>query len=273
MKPSKTLRSLSLSQRFFGAALVTGASSGIGACFCKTLAALEMDLIMVARRKAQLETLAQELSQKHKITCLAVSQDLTETDALLAFTKQVNEAYDVFMLINNAGIGGTNKFDLTATKNIIDIIQLNILALSVLTHKLLPNLLKQPRGYVLNVSSIAACSPIGFKTVYPASKAFVYSFSLGLNEELKNTSVSVSVVNPGPMATNSEGSNRLNKHGLIARMIKLEPSKVANYCITYLLKGDRVIKVNFWSWSILRNIPVWIKLPVLTNAVRKEIAQ
>lgn len=254
-------------------ALVTGASQGLGKEFAIELASRKINTILVSLPNENLQALSQEIIACYGVDSKYFELDLTDTKTLLNFTKQINEAYSLFMLINNAGIGGSNRFDMIETHTIIDIIQVNILALSVLTHKLLPNLLRQPRGYILNVSSIAACAPIGFKTVYPASKAFVYSFSLGLSEELKKTSVSVSVVNPGPMATNSEGSGRLNKHGLISRMIRLDPSEVAKYSIRHLLQGDRVIKVNFWSWSILSNLPMWIKLPLLTNAIRKEIAQ
>ena len=81
------------------------------------------------------------------------------------------------MLINNAGIGGSKKFSDASGSYIEKIIQLNVLATSLLTHQLLPNLQKSSKAYVLNVSSLAAFSPIGYKTVYPASKAFIHSFS------------------------------------------------------------------------------------------------
>ena len=254
-------------------ALITGASQGLGKAFALELAGRGVNTILVSLPNEDLQSLNQEIIASYGVDSKYFELDLTQTEILISFAKQVNESYNIYMLINNAGIGGTNRFDHIDTKGIINIIQVNVLALSVLTHTLLPNLLNQPRAYILNISSIAACSPIGFKTVYPASKAFVYSFSLGLSEELKNTTISVSVVNPGPMPTNSEGSNRLNKHGMISRMIRLDPSEVAKYSISHLLRGDRVIKVNYWSWSILSYIPVWIKLPLLTNAVRKEIAQ
>lgn len=87
------------------------------------------------------------------------------------------------------------------------------MATSLLTHQLLPNLQKSSKAYVLNVSSLAAFSPIGYKTVYPASKAFIHSFSRGLYQELKDTNVFVSVVNPGPMKTNAEVSRRIEEQG------------------------------------------------------------
>jgi len=253
-------------------ALITGASQGLGKSFALELAEKKINTILVSLPDENLSAVNQEIKETYGVDSHFFELDMTKAEELDAFTKQINDRFEVFLLINNAGIGGTMKFDRAQTRDIDSIIKLNVWVVSVMAHKILPNLLRQPKGFILNVSSIAAGSPIGYKTVYPASKAFVYSFSLGLNEELKDTNVSVSVVNPGPMATNVEGSSRLNKHGLFARMITLQPDEVAKYCIINVFKRKRIIRVNFWSWLIMNNVPVWIKLPLLTEAVRKEIA-
>ena len=245
----------------------------MGRSFARELAAKGINTILVSLPDENLAGFNQEIRNSYGVNSQFYELDLTRPEELEPFIEQLNDRFEIFLLINNAGIGGTMKFDHAQTRDIDNIIKLNVWVVSVLAHKLMPNLLRQPKGYILNVSSIAAGSPMGYKTVYPASKAFVYSFSLGLNEELKDTNVSVSVVNPGPMATNSEGSSRLNKHGLFARMITLCPDEVARYCIAHVFKRKRIIRVNYWSWMIMINIPVWIKLPLLTQAVRKEIAQ
>jgi len=253
-------------------ALITGASQGLGKSFALELAEKNINTLLVSLPGENLSVVNQEIKETYGVDSHFFELDMTEPEELDAFTQQVNDRFEVFLLINNAGIGGTMKFDHAETRDIESIIKLNVWVVSVMAHKILPNLLRQPKAYMLNVSSIAAGSPMGYKTVYPASKAFVYSFSLGLNEELKDTNVSVSVVNPGPMATNEEGSSRLNKHGLFARMITLKPDEVARYCIVHVFKRKRIIRVNFWSWLLMNNVPVWIKLPLLTEAVRKEIA-
>lgn len=253
-------------------ALITGGSQGLGKSFAMELAAKGINTILVSLPGENLAIVNQEIKEAYGVDSHFFELDMTKPEELNAFTELVNARFEIFLLINNAGIGGTMKFDDARTQDIDNIIRLNVWVVSVMAHKILPNLLRQPKAFMLNVSSIAAGSPIGYKTVYPASKAFVYSFSLGLNEELKGTNVSVSVVNPGPMATNEEGSSRLNKHGFFARMITLKPDEVASYCITHVFKRKRVIRVNFWSWLIMNNVPVWIKLPLLTEAVRKEIA-
>ncbi len=179
-------------------ALITGASMGLGKSFAHELASRKINTLLVSLPHENLQAVSREISETYGTDSICFELDLTDPGSLQAMVEEVNDRFEVFMLINNAGIGGTMKFDRVRTEDIIKIIELNILVLSVLTHKLLPNLMRQPDGYVLNVSSMAACSPIGYKTVYPASKAFVHSFSLGLSEELKRTNVCVSVVHPGP---------------------------------------------------------------------------
>lgn len=252
-------------------ALITGASQGLGKSFAFELASRKINTLLVSLPHENLQGVNREIMETYGTDSHCFEMDLTDPGSLHSMVEEVNGRFEVFMLINNAGIGGTMKFDQVTTDNIVKMIELNVLALSVMTHRLLPNLMRQTDGYVLNVSSMAACSPMGYKTVYPASKAFVHSFSLGLGEELKRTSVCVSVVHPGPMATNEEGSGRLSKHGFLARLVTLFPDDVARFCVTRMLRKKRVIKVNFWSWSLMSNMPVWIKLPLLTNAVRKEI--
>lgn len=271
-KPKPRLRFRVTTIRNDQYALITGASQGLGKSFAMELASKNINTILVSLPGENLSAVSQEIRDKYGVDSHYFELDMTIREELDAFAEHVNERFEVFLLINNAGIGGTMKFDEAQTHDIDSIIKLNVWVVSVMAHKILPNLLRQSKAFMLNVSSIAAGSPIGYKTVYPASKAFIYSFSLGLNEELKNTNVSVSVVNPGPMATNEEGSSRLNKHGLVARMITLQPDEVAAYCVANVFKRKRVIRVNFWSWLIMNNVPVWIKLPLLTEAVRKEIA-
>ena len=118
---------------------------------------------------------------------------------------------------------------------------------------------------------MAAFSPIGYKTVYPASKTFVHSFSRGLNAELRGTNVFVSVVNPGAMKTNPEITKRVEKQGKLGKISLLDPGKVAEKSINGLFRKDSVIMVNPFSWLALSLIPVWIKLPLMTRAVKREV--
>ena len=254
-------------------AVVTGASQGLGKAFTLELAKRKINVILVSLPNQKLPELSNEISKKYGVKTACLEVDLSITDNVLKLSKWINKNFEVFMLINNAGIGGTKKFVDTKIEYINNIVQVNVVATSILTHQLLPNLMKQPQSYILNVSSMAAFSPIGYKTVYPASKAFVHSFSRGLYAELKDTNVFVSVVNPGAMKTSKEITARIEKQGFLGKLTLLEPEKVAKYCIKQLFNKDTVIMVNPLSWAILSMIPIWIKLPLMTRAIKREITQ
>jgi len=134
--------------------------------------------------------------------------------------------------------------------------------------------MRQPRAYILNVASMAAFSPMGFKTVYPASKAFIHHFTRGLYQELRDTNVFVSVVNPGPMKTNHDATTRINRQGLFGRLGLLSPEKVAAISIRQLFKRDTMIMLgwgNGISWLLMKVLPIWVRLPLLTKAIEREI--
>lgn len=252
-------------------AVVTGASQGLGKSFAQELAKKGTNLILISLPDQDLPALSFNLQQQFGVQVVYKETDLSIKENVLAVCNWINEHYNVHFLINNAGIGGTKKFEDATAFYIEKIIQLNVLATSLLTHQLLSNLKKQKKSYILNVSSLAAFSPIGYKTVYPASKAFIHSFSRGLYQELKETNVFVSVVNPGAMATNAEVSERIKNQGFIGKLTLLNPDKVAKKCIKQIIKRDTVIMVNPMSWLMLRLLPIWIRLPLMTKAIKREI--
>ncbi|MGE8555886.1 MAG: SDR family NAD(P)-dependent oxidoreductase [Chryseobacterium jejuense] len=252
-------------------AVVTGASQGLGKAFAEKLAEKDINLILVSLPNQNLTELSQALEEKYHIKVHCYEVDLSVNENVLKLTEWLNSSFNIHILINNAGLGGTKKFTEASPEYINTILQVNVTATSLITHQLLPNLLKQPKAYILNVSSMAAFSPIGFKTVYPASKSFIHSFSRGLHEELKDTNVFVSVVNPGAMKTNADVCKRIEKQGFWGRLTLLNPDKVAARCIRQLFKKDSVIMVNPISWLVMKILPIWIKLPLMTQAIKREI--
>ncbi|HRC32393.1 MAG TPA: SDR family NAD(P)-dependent oxidoreductase [Bacteroidia bacterium] len=254
-------------------ALITGASKGLGKSFALELSKLNINLILVGLPNEGLREIISEINTSD-IDVQIHETDLTLEHNVIEMTKWANANFKIFMLINNAGIGGSKEFIDADISYLSKIIQLNVLALTLITRALLPNLLLRPKSYILNVSSMAAFSPIGYKTVYPASKAFVHHFTRGLNQELKDTNVFVSVVNPGPMKTNEEVIKRITNHGALAKIGLLSPDKVAAISIRQLLKRDDMIMLNFGnglSWLLMKIIPIWIRLPLMTRAVKKEL--
>lgn len=253
-------------------AIITGASQGLGKSFAIELARRGSNLILISLPNQKLIEVARHLKNTFDVKVETVETDLSIKENVFDLANWVNKNFKVNFLVNNAGIGGSQSFENVNSVYLEKIIKLNILATTLLTHRLLPNLKQHSHSYILNVASLAALTPIAYKTVYPASKAFIYSFSRGLCEELRNTNISVSVVNPGAMSTNKEVRERIQKLGFLGRLTLLNPDKVARKSIKGILKRDNVIVVNPLSYLALRIIPIWIKLPLMSKAVKREIS-
>lgn len=182
-------------------ALVTGASAGIGAELAGLLAP-DHDLILVARRGEQLRALADELKQAHGATCHVLPFDFADPGAPRALSEAVSAAgLTVDVLVNNAGFGDLGRFAQADLAKVLRIIQVNVSALTELTGLFLPGMLARRHGHILNVGSIAGFQPGPLMAVYYATKAYVNSFSEALHSELKRTGVTVTVLCPGPVAT------------------------------------------------------------------------
>jgi short-subunit dehydrogenase len=183
-------------------ALVTGASYGIGRELARLCARDGYDLVLVARSKDRLAELEEELRTRHSISVTCVSMDLTEPDAPQKLYEETMRAgIEVAILINNAGYGYAGPFAEGETKMQVDMVQLNVTALTHLTRLFLPSMLSRGRGRILNVASTASFQPGPFMEVYYATKAFVLSLSEALAEELRDSGVTVTVLCPGPTAT------------------------------------------------------------------------
>lgn len=251
-------------------ALITGARQGLGKAFAIELSKRKINTILVSRPDHGLKDLCKEIKEIYQVDCIAYETDLSVYQNVIDLAHWTNQHFDVFILINNVGTGGTKKLIDVDVNYINEILKLNIMTSSILTHQLLPNLLKQPAGYILNIASLAAYLPIGFKTVYPASKSFIYSFSRGLNEELKGTGVSVSVTTPGPLNTNDRVMKRTKK-GFFGKFMILKPNKVAEICVQQLFKRKAEIVVNPIIWFLIKLTPKWIKIPLMTKIAKKEM--
>ena len=251
-------------------AVITGASQGLGKSFAISLAKRKHNVILISLPNQNLKELALHIKATYKVKVSYFESDFSSDESVISLTTQLNENYAIDILINNAGTGGTKRIEDASLNYLTTIIQVNVKAITVFTHQLLHNLKKQSQSYILNVSSIAAFSPVGYKTVYPATKAFVHSFSLGLSEELKNSNISVSVINPGAMKTNPEITARIEKQGFLGKLTLLEPQKVAEYSIDKMFKGTTFILINPISWFISTLLPNWIKVPMMTNIVKRE---
>jgi hypothetical protein len=184
-------------------ALITGASAGIGREFSRQLTGRARSLVLVARRRDRLEQLRDELIKRDSNLNVHIrAVDLAERTELEELMQWLEEQkIEIDLLINNAGLGDMGGFASSDRTRIERIILVNMLALTVLTRRLLPAMIKGKRGAILNVSSSAGFLPIAGMSVYAASKAYVTSFSEGLRAELRGSGVSVCALCPGPVHT------------------------------------------------------------------------
>lgn len=182
-------------------ALITGASAGFGQEFARQLAPHARSLILVARRIERLEKLKRELDRPGLTIHIHAADlaDEVQTEAFLASLAASGER--VSLLINNAGLGDHGFFEQSDWGRVKSMLDVNIKALTRLTHAILPDLVRVGRGAILNVSSIASLLPLPKMAVYAATKAYVTSFSEALRAELRDTGVTVTALCPGPVDT------------------------------------------------------------------------
>jgi hypothetical protein len=182
-------------------ALITGASSGLGAEFARQLAPHAAALLLVARRADRLKELEREVARPG-LTIHCISADLASDTALESLLQKVEASgANVSLLVNNAGVGDHGDFENSEWSRVEAMLDVNIKGLTRLTHALLPSLIRSGRGAVLNVSSIASLIPVPKMAVYAATKAYVTSFSEAIRMETRGTGVSVTALCPGPVET------------------------------------------------------------------------
>jgi uncharacterized protein len=184
-------------------ALITGASAGIGREFARQLAGRAGSLVLIARRQERLEELRDELTKRNPTLNVQIRvTDLSDDRAVIDLCDWLErEKIAVDLLINNAGLGDLGLFATSELQRVREMMAVNVVALTILTRLLLPNMLARKRGAILNVSSSACFLPIAGFGVYAASKAYVTNFSEAIRAELRGTGVTVTSLCPGPVHT------------------------------------------------------------------------
>lgn len=250
--------------------VVTGAAAGLGRVYAESLAKRQHNIIAIDLPGTGLPELTQELAQRHGVKVNYYETDLTIADNVTQLSTDINRQYQVSVLVNNAGVGGTKRFDEADPTYLLNMIQLNIMATTLLTRGLISNLKQQPQAYVLNVASMAAFTPIAYKTVYPASKAYIYRLTQGLREEFKSRQIHFCVTTPGPMVTNPEVSARIKKQGFIATMTMNQPERIAEGSLTSLFKGRSTYIPNPVGYLFLKIIPNRWRVPLISWGAKRE---
>ncbi|MBR1386591.1 MAG: SDR family oxidoreductase [Bacilli bacterium] len=224
-------------------ALITGASSGIGYSMAKYMSTLGYDLILVARDKEKLQRIQKELKTDVKIIVADLAQESKLKD-LYVLCKNDN----IDILINNAGFGLFGEFDNTDLNTELDMIDVNIKAVHILTKFFLKDMVKKNSGYILNVSSSASFQAGPLMSTYYASKSYVTKLTVGIYEELrrKKSKVHISCLCPGPVKTNFNDVANVD-----FAMKGLDSDYVAKYAIDKMFKNKLIIVPGFKMKAII----------------------
>ncbi|MFO7178959.1 MAG: SDR family oxidoreductase [Pseudomonadota bacterium] len=206
--------------------LVTGASSGIGVAFARTLAHRGANLVLTARSTDRLERLAADLTRINGIETRVVKADLSAPDGVRTLLDGVDAlGVSIEHVVNNAGFGSTGPFHTTQPEKESAMVRVNCEAVVAIARHFLPELVRRRSGGVINVASASAYQPTPFMATYGATKAFVLSFSLALSEELRGSGVRMLAVCPGPVPTRFQETAGL-RLGRLLRFSRLEAAEV-----------------------------------------------
>ncbi|HXC50243.1 MAG TPA: SDR family oxidoreductase [Candidatus Limnocylindrales bacterium] len=238
--------------------LITGASTGIGREIAKEFASRGYNLVLVARNEARLQVLARELATEFPITARVIPADLATADGPSRVFRAVSgQGIAIDILVNNAGIMHYSPFVEQGTEKSLEIVRLNVLALTAMTNLFLQPMVARGRGRVLNVASVAAFQPTPLIAVYGATKAYVLSLTEALSAELSGTGVTITALCPGFTSTemldkfaDEAGDN------VIPEFLKLDAAAVAREGVDACLEGT-TIQVNGLTYKFLLMLESW----------------
>ncbi len=252
-------------------ALITGASSGIGYELAKKFASQRSDLVLVARSENKLKTLATELSEKYGVQCHVFASDLSipdQANKVHDFCKQNN--ITISYLVNNAGFGDYAPFHESKLNTQEEMINLNILALTKLTHLFVRDMVAKGSGGIMNIASTAAFMPGPYMSVYFATKAYVLSFSEALSAELSGTGVNVTVVCPGPTQSQFFVNASAEKSNLTKGRTMPSSEDVASYAYNSLM-NKKVVSIHGFTNTLLATLVRFFPRPMVRAMVKKVI--
>ena len=249
-------------------ALVTGASSGIGLDLARILAKNGHDVVLVARTASKLQDVAKEL-ENAGVSGHVIASDLSRPNAaadVVAELKRRN--IEIEILVNNAGYGLTGAFADTDLQQELDMIQVNIVALTQLTKLLLRPMIARQHGRILNVASTAAFQPGPLMAVYYATKAYVLSFSEAIADELRDSGVTVTALCPGPTQTGFAETAKMTESRLFTMMRPMSSENVARAGYRGMMSGKRIVIPGAKNKMLVQSLRVSPRRTV-TALVRK----
>lgn len=223
-------------------AVITGASMGIGRAIAEELASRKHNLVLNSLPGQGLADLGRKLESDHGVTVYCAEGDLTADDgpeSLREFVRHKNLKVDV--LVNNAGIGYEGPVEGYTRKQIDTMLMLNVRAVTMLTMLFLPELKTHERSYILNMSSFGCYLPTAYKSIYLATKSYIFYFTRAIESELKGSGVRTCVAVPSAVMTNINTRDRIERNGWFSRKSALEPEEVASIVVRGMFRGRNVI--------------------------------
>ena len=249
-----------------GFALITGASSGIGATYARRLAAQGHDLILVARRKEKLDSLAAEIRVQAPVTIEVLSADLSQDEDIHRVVERIQSCPNLTMLINNAGFGYPGAFWDVEPQGQLAMINVHVSASTLLCRVALPGMIERQSGAIINVSSIASFAVRRTGTLYHATKAYLNAFTSGLAAELKGMPLRIQVLCPGFTVTEFHDNPGYEnfKRSSIPKFLWLSAEDVVDQSLRDLQRG-KLVCVPGRAYRLI--------VFVLTNSLTKPLAQ
>jgi len=240
-------------------AIVTGASSGLGKALAEALARRGHNLLVVSLPGTGLPEQSDALAARYDIAVRFIETDLMRAEAPGEIWRFVaDQNLDVDILINNAGIGHGGPIGEYPETAIWESVFLNMRCTTQLTNVFIEELKQRERAYILNIGSFGGFMPVPYKSIYSASKSYIYHFSLAIKEELHGTGISVSVAMPGPILTNAVVRERIGRMGFLSKSNVIEADKAASYIVKMMYRGTAVIIPR---WTIRMSYAIGSMLP------------
>ena len=247
-----------------GAALITGASTGIGAVYADRLARRGYDLIVVARNRDKLNALAKRLTAETSRSVEVVAADLTKQSERVRVEKLLREDASIAMLVNNAGIGAIKPLLDTDVKKLDALIELNITALTRLTYAAAPAFVARGTGTIINISSVVGIAPEMLNGVYGASKSFVTAFSQSLQHELAPRGLRIQAVLPAATAT--DFWELAGRHvSQLPQNIVMTPENLVDAALAGLDQGETI------TIPVLQDGSVWDRYEAARRAMSSQL--
>ena len=240
-------------------AIVTGASSGLGKAFADELARRGHNLLLASLPGTGLPVLSDELHSRYNVEARFIETDLMRAEAPGEIRQYVaDQKLEVDILINNVGIGHGGPIGDYREAAVEESVFLNMRCTTQMTNLFTEELKKRERAYILNMGSFGGLLPMPYKSIYSATKSYIYHFSLAIREELRSNGISVSVAMPGPVLTNAHVRERNSRLGFISRSNVIEADEAAAYIIRMMFRGKSVILPR---WTIRTSYAVGCFLP------------